>query len=232
MDTSDDIDDIRKELEEIRRLKESLKEELEELRKEKMDREDRPRYREHAHPREPHVVDLSGVTEGLDEMMEGLGEQIRTSLKSVGGVEGCIRAPQFRIVRMGREARRHIETIPPERVARAVSPLGSEERLKIIDILKEGGKSFNELETLTGKTGSSLMHHLVPLLEAGYVIKGEVRGTYYVTVEGRLAYRLAQWLTGRVEAQRSRAGVNGEGKVSVSFEDEGKQEDTEGDDQK
>ncbi len=163
-------------------------------------------------------------------MMEGLGEQVRASLKSVGGIEGCIRAPQFRMVRMGREARRRIETIPPERVAKAVSPLGSEERLKILDILKEGGKSFNELETLTGKTGSSLMHHLVPLMEAGYIIKGEVRGTYYVTVEGRLAYRLAQWLTGRVEAQRIRTGENGEGKISVSFEDENKDTETEGDD--
>ncbi len=64
MNTSDDIDDIKKELEEVRRLKESLKEELEELRKENTDKEGRPRCREHAHPREPYVVDLRGVTEG------------------------------------------------------------------------------------------------------------------------------------------------------------------------
>lgn len=227
---SDDIDAIKKELEEVRRLKESLKEELEGIRQEKIGKEGGRRFREHSCPPESHVVDLRGVTEGLDEMMEGLGEQIRQSLKGVRDIGGCIRSPQFRIVRMGREARRRIETIPPERVARAVSPLGSEERLKILDLLKEGGKPFNELETLTGKTGSSLMHHLVPLLEAGYIIKGEVRGTYYATVEGRLAYRLAQWLTGRVEAQRVRRGENGEGKVSLSFEDENKDTEAEGDD--
>ena len=34
------------------------------------------------------------------------------------------------------------------------------------------------------------------------MIKGEVRGTYYVSVEGRLAYRLAQWLTSRLEEER------------------------------
>jgi hypothetical protein len=57
-------------------------------------------------------------------------------------------------------------------------------------------------------------------MDAGYVIKGEVRGTYYITVAGRLAYRLAQWLTSRVEWQRSRTGDSGEGKVSVSFEED------------
>ncbi|MFX0045484.1 MAG: winged helix-turn-helix domain-containing protein, partial [Candidatus Hermodarchaeota archaeon] len=88
--------------------------------------------------------------------------------------------------------------------------------------LKDSGKSFNELENHTGKTGSSLTHHLNPLLEAGYVIKGEVRGTYYVTVEGRLAYRLAQWLTSKVERERSRSGNNGNGGsgVRVAFEDD------------
>jgi DNA-binding transcriptional ArsR family regulator len=227
---TDDIDDIKKELEEVRKLKESLKDELEELRKEKTYREGRQRCHEPGPPHGGPIIDLRGVTDGLDEMMEGLGEQIRQSMKGVTGVEGCMRGPQFRIMRMGRDARRGIELIPPERVARAVSPLGSEERLKILDLLKEGGKSFNELETLTGKTGSSLMHHLVPLLEAGYIIKGEVRGTYYVTVEGRLAYRLAQWLTGRVELQRVRTGENGEGKISVSFDDEDKDTEDEGDD--
>jgi DNA-binding transcriptional ArsR family regulator len=111
-----------------------------------------------------------------------------------------------------------IESIPPERVAQIVAPLGNEERLKILDYLKAGGKSFNEIEEFTGKTGSSLTHHLNPLIDAGYVVKGEVRGTYYVTVEGRLAYRLAQWLTHRVERQRERRG-NNDGSVDVEFED-------------
>ncbi|MFX1368575.1 MAG: ArsR/SmtB family transcription factor, partial [Promethearchaeota archaeon] len=113
------------------------------------------------------------------------------------------------------------QRISPERVARVVSPLGSEERLKILYFLKDGAKSFNELEAYTAKTGSSLTHHLNPLLEAGYVIKGEVRGTYYVTVEGSLAYRLAQWLTSKVERQRDRSGSNGNGEnYTLKFEKE------------
>jgi K+-transporting ATPase c subunit len=46
-----------------------------------------------------------------------------------------------------------------------------------------------------------------------------VRGTYYVTVEGRLAYRLAQWLTHRVEQQKKQTGNNGEGNVDVEFDE-------------
>ncbi len=226
---TENLDNIRKELEEVRKLKESLKEEIERLHKEREASGEEHRFRgsHRAHgPPEPccppdsHYVDLSSITDGLDEMMEGLGEQIRKSVREVSDLGVSLESPRFMIRRMGRHARRGMENIPAERVAQAVSPLGSEERLRILDILKDGGKSFNELETLTGKTGSSLTHHLTPLMDAGYVIKGEVRGTYYITVAGRLAYRLAQWLTSRVEWQRSRTGDSGEGKVSVSFEED------------
>ena len=147
------------------------------------------------------------------------------SLKGVEGIGTNIRVPGVRIHRAGRKGRKvrksDIENIPPERVAKIVAPLGSEERLRILEFLKEGGKSFNEIEISSEKTGSSLTHHLNPLVEASYVVKGEVRGTYYLTVEGRLAYRLAQWLTHRVESQRMRAGNNGSnGEVPVDFEEE------------
>jgi DNA-binding transcriptional ArsR family regulator len=167
-------------------------------------------------------LDLEGLTDSLETMMDGLGHQIEMSLKDVEG----LKIPGIR-VRKGRrrtksrkEQRRKIESITPERVAKIVAPLGSEERLKLLDFLKTGGKSFNDIEIHTGKTGSSLTHHLNPLIEASYVVKGEVRGTYYVTVEGRLAYRLAQWLTHRVERQRERTGNNGDSEVDVEFADD------------
>lgn len=224
---SDDIDKIRDELDEVRRLKEELAKEVEEVRREKErterrreeDRKGRRTGRRIIRPnrpplvREPDIdIDLSKITESLEDMMDGLGRQIEMSIKDVGGV----RFPGIRIHKSSRrpdkggDRRKKIEGIPPERVAKIVSPLGSEERLRILDFLKTGGKSFNELEEHTGKTGSSLTHHLNPLLDAGYVVKGEVRGTYYATVEGRLAYRLSQWLTSRVERQRERGGNNGE----------------------
>ena len=233
-DESEGIDEIRKELEEVRKLKETLKKEIEGVRERETDRPQRRTHRSHRGPMRPRDIpkptpfDLRPLTESLSDMMEGLGEKIEASLSGIEGIEAHVRVPKIhlrrarkdRISRKGRRRDREIEKIPPGRVARIISPLGSEERLKILDFLKEGGKSFNDMETYTGKTGSSLTHHLTPLLDAGYVIKGEVRGTYYVTVEGRLAYRLAQWLTNQVERERVKTGNNGDSEVEVAFEDE------------
>ncbi|TFG13734.1 ArsR family transcriptional regulator [Candidatus Thorarchaeota archaeon] len=221
--TSSSVDEIKKELEEVRRLKETLKEEIDEVRSQKTRRERIAKTRRHHKaPRPPHppnpYVDLSGLTESLEHMMEGLGEQIEASMRGIEGIDASFKFPQISMRRRGRSARRKdIENIPPDRVAEVISPLGSEERLNILKFLKDGSKTFNELENYTGKTGSSLTHHLNPLLDAGYVIKGEVRGTYYVTVEGRLAYRLAQWLTSRLEQERNK---NGKAKDSPPEDDE------------
>jgi len=234
---SQGVDEIRKELEEVRNLKEALKKEIEGIREREADRPKRRTHRSHSgpmHPRDipkpPKLVpfDLRPLTESLSDMMEGLGEKIEESLSGIEGIEAHVRVPKVHVRRSRRDRSssrsrrrdREIEKISPGRVARIISPLGSEERLKILDFLKEGGKSFNDMEAYTGKTGSSLTHHLTPLLDSGYVIKGEVRGTYYVTVEGRLAYRLAQWLTNQVERERVKIGNNGDSKVEVAFEDE------------
>ena len=241
---SDDLDAIKKELEEVRRLKEELRREVEDVRREK---EDSQRLRAEARrrhstigrpvkppkppkvpriprvPRVPRVarvdLNLEDLTDSLETMMDGLGDQIEMSLKSVEGLKvPGIRIAKSRRTKKRKEHQREVESIPPERVAKIVAPLGNEERLRIIEYLKGGGKTFNDIESFTGKTGSSLTHHLNPLIDAGYLVKGEVRGTYYVTVEGRLAYRLAQWLTHRVEQQRERT-ANGESNVDIEFDD-------------
>ncbi len=243
---SDDLDKIREELEEVRKLKEELRQEVDAVRRDKEEtersradeRQDREEARDRRTPRTPRAprpprpprvprlarlnLDFEGLTDSLETMMDGLGDQIEMSLKSVEG----LKIPGIRIHkgrRRTKKRRKHqamIESIAPERVAKIVAPLGSEERLRLLDFLKAGGKSFNDIENHTGKTGSSLTHHLNPLVEAGYVVKGEVRGTYYVTVEGRLAYRLAQWLTHRVESQRKQNGNNGDAEVAVEFVDD------------
>ena len=248
---NDNVDDIRRELDEVRKLKEELRREVEETRRERKetllrDRErleqerERRRSRSPKPPRPPRRarrvkpvrdidIDISGITDSLEDMMEGLGKSIEMSMKDVEGIGKSIRIPGIHVRRAARTGSKRrklrksdIERIPPERVAKIVAPLGSEERLRILQFLKEGGKTFNEIEIFTTKTGSSLTHHLNPLVEAGYVVKGEVRGTYYLTVEGRLAYRLAQWLTHRVERQRDKTGnngSNGEEEISVSFDE-------------
>ena len=244
---NDNVDDIKRELDEVRKLKEELRREVEDVRREKEDtlrrreelRRERARHRKPPRPPRPPRrvrpvrevdIDISGITDSLEDMMEGLGKSIEMSMKEVEGIGKSIRIPGIHVRRASRKGRKvrkkDIEKIPPERVAKIVAPLGSEERLRILQFLKDSGKTFNEIEIFTTKTGSSLTHHLNPLVEAGYVVKGEVRGTYYLTVEGRLAYRLAQWLTHRVERQRDKTsnGSNGEADVSVDFEEDAGEE--------
>ncbi|MHA1290284.1 MAG: hypothetical protein ACTSPB_23115, partial [Candidatus Thorarchaeota archaeon] len=182
---TEDIDDIKRELEEVRRLKEELRREVEDVRRDKADavRREADRTRERSRhgkapraPRSPRRVrptrevdiDISGITDSLEDMMEGLGKSIEMSIKDVEGIGKSIRIPGIHVrrsSRTGRKGRRKvrksdIEKIPPERVAKIVAPLGSEERLNILQFLKEGGRTFNEIEVFTTKTGSSLTHHL------------------------------------------------------------------------
>jgi len=244
---TEDIDKIKRELEEVRRLKEELRREVEETRRDREEtrrrekeelRAERERIRRDRPPRPPRApraprrvrpvrdidIDLTGITDSLEDMMDGLGKSIEMSLKDVEGIGKNFRFPGVRIHKASRKGRRvrksDIEKIPPERVAKIVSPLGSEERLRILEFLKTGGQNFKDIENATQKFGSSLTHHLNPLVDAGYVVKGEVRGMYYLTVEGRLAYRLAQWLTHRVESQRLSAGNNGGSEVDIDFDED------------
>lgn len=195
-----DIEELKKELEEVRILKESLKEEIDELK--------RDRRRVYRRPRLPEVktpkVDFSEITDSLETMMAEIAEQLRESMSGIEDIGERIRSSRPNWTRFSRRGRSEVKNIPPARIAKVISPLGNEERLKIIDHLTEGSKTFNELEEYTDRTGSSLTHHLTPLLDAGYVVKGEVRGTYFVTVEGSLAYHLSQWLTSRLEREMDR----------------------------
>ncbi|MHA2178499.1 MAG: ArsR/SmtB family transcription factor [Candidatus Thorarchaeota archaeon] len=234
-------DELRKEVAAVRRDKEATQRTREEVKRRKEEARRHRTPRTPRTPRPPRVarvkpvkppkpprlarvaevdLNLDGLTDSLDTMMDGLGQQIERSLRGISG----LKVPGIRIHKGRRRTKsrkkhdRDIESIVPERVAKIVGPLGNEERLRILDFLKKGGKTFNEIEIDIGKTGSSLTHHLNPLIEAGYVVKGEVRGTYYVTVEGRLAYRLAQWLTYRIERQRKRNGESDQ--VKVEFDDD------------
>jgi DNA-binding transcriptional ArsR family regulator len=243
---TEDIDEVRKELEEVRKMKERLRDEIETLREERheirkrqkeieKDRVIRRGRRRLARPPEPPEppeavrvprieLNLEDMTDSLEEMMDRLGEQIEESLKGLRGIEASIRLPGV-YTRHGKSKKRKIdrdiENISPERVAEVISPLSSVERLRILEFLRTDAATFNEIEQHIGKTGSSLTHHLNPLIDAGYVLKGEVRGTYHATVQGILAYRLAKWLTSQVEKEQIKAKKKRkEPRVVMDFEDE------------
>ena len=79
------------------------------------------------------------------------------------------------------------------KVAKAMSALGHEHRLKILNALRDGGKYINEMqEELSDITSSTLSSHLDVLEEAGLVVQEKVRGRYLITMPGRTAYQMAR----------------------------------------
>ena len=95
----EELRDLRKELEEVRQLKESLKAEISDLRRDSP----RQKYRRKAHIETP-MIDLSGLTESLEVMMEDIGDQIQDSLGNLHDAKERIR--EKRIFRTARRDRR------------------------------------------------------------------------------------------------------------------------------
>jgi len=85
--------------------------------------------------------------------------------------------------------------------AKAMSALGQEHRLKILDALMRGGRYINELqEELKDITTSTLSSHLDVLEEVGLVVQEKVRGRYLITMPGRTAYQMARKVSRLLEA--------------------------------
>jgi len=102
------VDEIRKELEEVRKLKETLKKEIEGIREREDDRPRRRTHRSHRgpmgprdipRPPKPPPIDLRPLTESLSDMMDGLGEKIEESLSGIEGIEAHVRVPKIHLRR-------------------------------------------------------------------------------------------------------------------------------------
>jgi DNA-binding HxlR family transcriptional regulator len=132
----------------------------------------------------------NSIQEHVDEAMEDVAEGVHGELeRSIFiGPRGC---------RMWRRGEPHGEEgelrVDFKQVASAMSALGHEHRLKILNELMSGGKYINELqEKLSDITTSTLSSHLNVLEEAGLVVQEKVRGRYLITMPGRTAYRMAR----------------------------------------
>jgi DegV family protein with EDD domain len=82
--------------------------------------------------------------------------------------------------------------------ARVFTALGDVTRLKVIELLRSGGKSATELQNHTGTGQSTLSHHMKILTESGIVTtQKKGKWTYYSISENgsRYAERLLRWLT-------------------------------------
>ena len=94
----------------------------------------------------------------------------------------------------------HIKPVPPEDAERLLSPLASGERISLLYLLAEEPRYHQDLMELSGLKPGTLPHHLKQLEEAGYVTQERVRGRYLITIPGRMALKLAEYLHYQMES--------------------------------
>ena len=178
------------EVRELRRIVEELAREVERLREEV-----RSKPAAAVEEREPEEVGGGGWGPLPDYMQaifkvleEHLGEKEDAGMVFVGGIErrgGRVVDSFF----SGIDLEDVLKT-PPSRVVDALSPLTSENRVRILLSLLKGAKTASELVKETGLEGGPLYHHLKELVLAGYV-ESPGRGRYTLTSKGCIAIRVA-----------------------------------------
>jgi len=87
-----------------------------------------------------------------------------------------------------------VRRVDPEQAQRLLSPLASAERIKLLYLLSEGPRYHQDLMRDSGLQPGTLPHHLKQLEEAGYVTQERVRGRYLITIPGRMALKLVEYL--------------------------------------
>jgi DNA-binding transcriptional ArsR family regulator len=123
----------------------------------------------------------------VEDVMEGVGAEIERSL-----------FVDPHINRRRRERKR--EPIDTKAAANAMSALGNEHRIKILEEMSYGGHYANELqESLPEISASTLSSHLDVLQEAGLIVQERRRGRYLITIPGRLAVKMAYQIADRVD---------------------------------
>jgi DNA-binding transcriptional ArsR family regulator len=147
-----------------------------------------------------HIDVGERVHDYVESMVESVAEGISGELeKSVLiGPGGTIRVEH----RRGKEPAQGETKVDPAKASVAMSALGNEHRLKILEQLVSGGKYISELqEKLLDITASTLSSHLDVLQEAGLVVQEKVRGRYLITMPGRMAYNMANQIAKLVEKE-------------------------------
>lgn len=97
-------------------------------------------------------------------------------------------------VAFGKSAAERVRRVPAEDAEKLLSPLASAERIEILYLLAEQPRYHQDLMDLSGLKPGTLPHHLKQLEEAGYVTQERVRGRYLITIPGRMALKLAEYL--------------------------------------
>jgi DNA-binding HxlR family transcriptional regulator len=142
-------------------------------------------------------IDFGNTQDYVDDVMRGVANGVHGELeRSIFiGPGGC------RMWKGHRHEEEEEGGIDFGQAAKAMSALGQEHRLKILDALMSGGRYINELqEELKDITTSTLSSHLDVLEEVGLVVQEKVRGRYLITMPGRTAYQMARKVSRFLEA--------------------------------
>jgi DNA-binding HxlR family transcriptional regulator len=181
-------------------MSEDVKEELRKLREEMAGLKDRLKDMagEGRGRRRGMYIDFGNTQDYVDDVMRGVADGVHGELeRSIFiGPGGCRMWKGHRPEEEEEEGR-----IDFGQAAKAMSALGQEHRLKILDALMRGGRYINELqEELKDITTSTLSSHLDVLEEVGLVVQEKVRGRYLITMPGRTAYQMARKVSRLLEA--------------------------------
>lgn len=134
----------------------------------------------------------------IGDVMRGVDQTLRASV-FVGPHGRTIRIedndlPDGTSLEEGSLEGKPVRAVPPEEAQQLLSPLASAERIKILYLLSEGAMYHQDLMRESGLAPGTLPHHLKQLEEAGYVTQERVRGRYLITIPGRMALKLVEYL--------------------------------------
>ena len=102
-----------------------------------------------------------------------------------------------------RHRERRTEPLDTKGAADAMSALGNEHRIKILEEMSYGGLYSRDLqEALPEISASTLSSHLDVLQEAGLITQERRRGRYLITIPGRLAVKMAYQIADRIGRSR------------------------------
>ncbi|MFH2109688.1 MAG: metalloregulator ArsR/SmtB family transcription factor [Candidatus Bathyarchaeota archaeon] len=150
-----------------------------------------PRYRRYRRPPRPPAPqwgDRLGdyISEFVDDVMEGVTSELERSLFTEQGDRG--------------ERPTVLTDSEVTRTAAVMNAMANEHRIKILKELTWGGMYAGDFqERLKEISPSTLSSHLDTLQDAGLVIQERRRGRYLITMNGRIAIKMAATIAKRAD---------------------------------
>ena len=164
--------------------------EAHEYREEDDDEPYSPRYRKYRSPKPPGPEwgDRLGdyISEFVDDVMEGVTSELERSLFTEPGHK--------------RDRPTVLTDSEVARIAAVMNAMANEHRIKILKELTWGGMYAGDLqERLKEISPSTLSSHLDNLQDAGLILQERRRGRYLITMNGRIAIKMAATIAKRAD---------------------------------